>query len=96
MPLEAPDGKRQLESAFDERPIQGALGGVREEGLNPDGSVVVIALLEGRARARMRMVKVPMDDGVPAMGGARRMDVLRRLCGERCDRRGRRYPSGRS
>ena len=87
VPLEGPDGKRQLERAFDERPLQGALGDVREERVEPDGSVVVIALLERRARERMRMVEVPMDDGVLETVGARLVNVLGRLRRERGERR---------
>jgi len=87
VPLEGPDGKRQLESAFDERRVQGALGDVREKGVNPDGSVVVLALLEGGACGRMRMVEVPMDDGVLETVGARPVDVLGRMRRKRRDRR---------
>lgn len=79
MPLESPDGKGQLESAFDGGSLQGALRDVREEGVKPEGRVMVIALLEGRARARMRMVEVPMDDGMLDTVGARLVDVLGRL-----------------
>ena len=87
MPLETPDGKCQLESALDGGPVQGALGDVRKEGVKPDGSVVVIALLEGGTRARMRMVDVPMHDREITAIGARSVDVLGGLRRKRRNRR---------
>jgi hypothetical protein len=67
------------------------LGDVRENGVEPDGNMVVIALPDRGARARPRRVDVPMDDGVPNTLGRRRMDVLGRLDRKRGNRQSTRY-----
>ena len=86
MPLESPTREYLRDGARRGRPVQGVLGDVRENGVEPDGNVVVIGLLDRGARARPRRVDVPMDDGVPNTLGRRRMDVLGRLHRKRGNR----------
>lgn len=86
MPLESPTRKYLRDGAGCGRPVQGMLGDVRENGVEPDGNVVVIVLLDRGARARPRRVDVSMDDGVPTTVGRRRMDVLGRLHRKRGNR----------
>lgn len=91
MPLESPTRKYLRDGAGRGRPGQGMLGDVRENGVEPDGNMVVIALPDRGARARPRRVDVPMDDGVPNTLGRRRMDVLGRLDRKRGNRQSTRY-----
>ena len=86
MPLESPTREYLRDGAGCGRPVQGVLGDPCKNGVEPDGNVVVIALLHRGARARPRRVDVPMDDGVPTTVGRRRMDVLGRLHRKRGNR----------
>ncbi len=87
MPLETPTRERLRDGAGCGRPVQGVLGDVRKNGVEPDGNVVVIAPLDRGIRVRVRRVDVPMDDGVTDTIPACSVDVLeglRRKGGNRC------------